>query len=77
MSFYFRENTMHPHYKDQQFMQLEEIIAVYCENYTKPVNTPRGQNAEFSNVKTNATYSNHCALKGQYPKGFCSNNALV
>jgi hypothetical protein len=64
---------MHPHYKDQ----LEEIIAVYCENHTEPISTPCEQNAECCNMKTSATYSNHCALEGQYPKRYCSNNALV
>jgi hypothetical protein len=43
---------------------FREIIAIYCENYTKPVNTLRGQNAEVVNVKVSGTYSNHSALKG-------------
>jgi hypothetical protein len=41
-----------------------EIIAVYTENHTKPINTPCGQNAELLIVKAGGTYSYHWALKG-------------
>jgi hypothetical protein len=32
-----------------------EIIPVYCENYTKPINTFYGQNSELVNVKGDGT----------------------
>jgi hypothetical protein len=41
-------------------MPCGEIIAVYSENYTKPVNT----NAEFVRVKAGGAYSYHCVSKG-------------
>jgi hypothetical protein len=33
-------------------MLFKEIIAVYHENHTKPINTLCGQNAELLNVKS-------------------------
>jgi hypothetical protein len=43
---------------------FKEIIAVYCKNHMKRINTLCGQNAELLNVKPGGTYSYHCALKG-------------
>jgi hypothetical protein len=41
-----------------------EIIAVYSENHTKPINALCGKNAELLNVEAGDTYSSyHCALK--------------
>jgi hypothetical protein len=40
-------------------MLFREIIAVYSENHTKPINTLRGQNAELLNVKVGGAYSYH------------------
>jgi hypothetical protein len=37
-------------------MLCRETAAVYCENHTEHTNTPRGQNAEFLNVKAGGTY---------------------
>jgi hypothetical protein len=45
-------------------MLYGEIIAVCSEIHTKHINTLRGQNVEFVNVKLDGTYSNHWALKG-------------
>jgi hypothetical protein len=45
-------------------MMLKDIIAVYSENYTKPINTPCGQNTELLNVKAGGTYSYDWALYG-------------
>jgi hypothetical protein len=42
-----------------------EIIAIYSENYTRPINTLCGQNAELLNVKMNGTHSCQCALQFQ------------
>jgi hypothetical protein len=36
-------------------MVFEEIIAVYCEKRTKPMNTLCGQNAELMIVKAGGT----------------------
>jgi hypothetical protein len=44
-------------------MLCREIIADYCENHTKPINTLCGQNAELLNVIASSTYSYHRALK--------------
>jgi hypothetical protein len=44
-------------------MLLKEIIAVYSENHTKPINTFCGHSAELLNVKVGGTSSYHCALK--------------
>lgn len=38
-------------------MLFGEIIAVYFENYTKPINTFDGQNAELLTVKGCDMYS--------------------
>jgi hypothetical protein len=40
-------------------MLFEEIITVYSENNTKPINTLYGQNAELQNVKAGGTYNYH------------------
>ena len=45
-------------------MLHREIIAVYSQIHTKHINTLRGQNVKFVNVKPDGTYSNHWALKG-------------
>jgi hypothetical protein len=45
-------------------MLYREIIAVCSEIHTKHINTLRGQNVEFANVKPGGTYSNHWALEG-------------
>jgi hypothetical protein len=42
---------------------FKEIIAVYSENYTKPINALRGKNAQLLNIKAGGTYTNHWALK--------------
>jgi hypothetical protein len=34
-------------------MQLNETIAVYCENHTEHTNTHRGENAEFRCARSN------------------------
>jgi hypothetical protein len=44
-------------------MLFKETMAVYCEDHTKHVNTLCGQNAEFFNVKSGGTCSNHFALE--------------
>jgi hypothetical protein len=47
---------------------FQEIIAVYSENHTKPINTLCGQNTELLNIKAGGTYSYHYALKGSNGK---------
>jgi len=42
-------------------MLCREIIAVGSQIHTKHINTLRGQNAEFVNVKPDGTYSDHWA----------------
>jgi hypothetical protein len=44
-------------------MLFIEIIAVYCENHMKPVNTRFRQNAELLIVKTGGTYIYQWTLK--------------
>jgi len=44
-------------------MLYSEIIAVCSQTHTKHINTLRGQNVEFVNVKFGGTYSNHWALE--------------
>ena len=39
-------------------MPYREIIAVCSQIHTKHINTLRGQNVEFVNVKPGGTYSN-------------------
>jgi hypothetical protein len=46
-----------------RLMLIREIIVIYSENHTKPLNTVRGQNWDLFNVKLSVTYSYHCALK--------------
>jgi hypothetical protein len=38
-------------------MVFKEIVALYSENHTKPMNTFCGQNAELLIVKAGGTYS--------------------
>jgi hypothetical protein len=45
-------------------MLFEEIITVYSENHTKPINTLCGQNAMLLIVKARGTNSYHWVLKG-------------
>jgi hypothetical protein len=40
-------------------MLFKEIITVYYENQTKPINTICGQNTELQTVKARGTYSYH------------------
>jgi hypothetical protein len=45
-------------------MLFKEIIAVYSENHTKPLNTLCGQNAELLVIiKVGGIYSYHWGLK--------------
>jgi hypothetical protein len=44
-------------------MLYSEIIAVCSEIHTKHINTLRGQNVDFVNVKLGGTYSKHWALE--------------
>ena len=46
-------------------MLFREIITVYRENHTKPVNTKCGKNVEFLNAKSDSAYSNHWNLRIQ------------
>jgi hypothetical protein len=48
--------------KANQLMLYREIIAV-CSEIHKNLNTLRGRNVEFLNVKTGGTYSNHGDLE--------------
>ena len=45
-------------------MLYREIIAVCSHIHAKLLNTTRGQNVEFLNVKPGGTYSNQWALQG-------------
>jgi hypothetical protein len=45
-------------------MLFKEIIPVYTENHTKPINILRGHDAELLNFIAGSTYSYHWALKG-------------
>jgi hypothetical protein len=40
-----------------------EIIAVYSENHTKPINTLCWQNEELLNDKAGNAYTKQCVLK--------------
>jgi hypothetical protein len=42
---------------------FREIIAVYSDNHTKPINAICGQNAKIPTVKAGGTYTYHCVLK--------------
>jgi hypothetical protein len=55
-----------PTTKTNLLLLFKEIIAVYCENYTKHKNTPCGQNAEFDYAKTRGTYSNMLNSRENY-----------
>lgn len=49
-------------------MLHREIIAVYCNNRTKYINTFCEQNAETFNVKPGGTHINHQGLRGYCEK---------
>ena len=44
-------------------MLYREIMAVCSEIHTKHINTLRGQNVQFFNVKPGGTYSNYQATR--------------
>jgi hypothetical protein len=44
-------------------MLFKEVIAVYSDSHTKPINTLCGQNAELLIIKAGGTYSYHWTLK--------------
>jgi hypothetical protein len=44
-------------------MLLREIIDVYSDNHTEPINTLCGQSAELLIVKVGGTYKYQCFLK--------------
>jgi hypothetical protein len=45
-------------------MLFKEIIAVYCKNHTKPIDTLFGHNIKLAIVKAGGTYSYHWAVNG-------------
>jgi hypothetical protein len=45
-------------------MLFKEIIFVYPQNHTKPINTVCGQNVELMIIETGGTYSYHLSLNG-------------
>jgi hypothetical protein len=46
-------------------MLFKEIIAVYSENHTKPINTLCGQNIELLNLKVHGAHSYRWAWKDE------------
>jgi hypothetical protein len=46
-------------------MLFKEIIGIYCDNHTKSINTPCGQNAKLSVNIAGGTYSYNWSLKYQ------------
>jgi hypothetical protein len=44
-------------------MLFKEIIVIYSENLTKPINTLCGKKAEMLNVKAIGTHDYYLALK--------------
>jgi hypothetical protein len=44
-------------------MLFREIIAVYSDNHTNPMNILCGQNAQLFDIKVDGMYSYHWALK--------------
>jgi hypothetical protein len=56
-----------PHFtvtKINRLTLFKEVIAVYSENRTKPINTPCGQHAELLYVAAGGTYSYRWAIEG-------------
>lgn len=49
--------------KNNKPVLYREIIDVFCEIHTNPINILCGLNVEIFNVKPDDTYSNHWALK--------------
>jgi hypothetical protein len=45
-------------------MLSKEVIALYFEDHTKPIDKLCGQNAELLNVKAGGIYTYHYALNG-------------
>jgi hypothetical protein len=45
-------------------MVFKELIAVYCENHMKPMNTLCAHNEELLIVRAGGTYSDYLVLKG-------------
>jgi hypothetical protein len=52
-------------------MLFYEIITVYCENRTKPINMFCGHYAELLTVKAGGTYTYHWDFKGLRSRGSC------
>jgi hypothetical protein len=49
--------------KTSQFIFLRQMDILWLVNYTEPINTFCGQNAEHLNVKVGGTCGYHCALR--------------
>jgi hypothetical protein len=47
----------------KQLTLFRDIIAVYCDNCTKHINTRDEQNADPFSVKATGTHSCHCVLQ--------------
>jgi hypothetical protein len=64
-SSYLNENSVFPLSSGIKWLTLfREVMAVYSENHTKPINTHCGQSAELFKVKLGGIGCKHCALKG-------------
>ena len=60
MNFSFLTVKYYLHFKDKVI--FSEMIANYCENHKKTLNTLHGQNAEVQNIKGSGTCSYHSVL---------------
>jgi hypothetical protein len=49
--------------ENERLMLFGEIIAAYCENHVKDMNTLSWHTAQLWYVKTGGTYSKHWTLK--------------
>jgi hypothetical protein len=59
---------------------FRKVIAVYCENHAKHINTLCGQNAESFNIEAGGMYGYHRSLKGKGScvcTGFCQRLSLA
>jgi hypothetical protein len=50
------QGTLQLHYTDSHLMLFEEIITLYSDIHTKPINELCRQNAELFNVITSVVY---------------------
>jgi hypothetical protein len=78
-SSHLSEHRIRLHYNDKSVILFKDINVLYSENHASmnPINTLRGQNAEFSTVTAGGAYSSHITSMWKTTCNFSHNIAYV